>query len=54
MGFLKLYRDANWLWHLNKLDKHLNAVCEPLKIENTCAKDIIKDYTFKERGRLDN
>ena len=66
LSFLKLYRDANRLWHLNELSKHLNAICEPLckkfecsigcplKIENTCAKGVIKDYIFKERGKLDD
>ena len=70
MSFLKLYRDANRLWHLMELDKHLNIIslplCEkfkqdnrcsigcPLKIENVCAKDVIKDYTFKERSILDD
>ena len=65
MSFLKLYRDANRLWHLNELDKHLNAVCEPLckkfecsigcplNIDNVCAKNIVKEYTFKERSKLD-
>ena len=66
----KWYRDADKRWHLNELDKQLDVVslplCEkfkqgnrcsigcPLKIENVCAKDVIKDYTFKERSRLDD
>ena len=66
----KWYRDAVQLWHLMELDKHLNIIslplCEkfkqgnrcsigcPLKVENTCAKDVIKDYTFKERSILDD
>ena len=66
----KWYRDADKRWHLNELDKQLDIVslplCEkfnqdnrcsigcPLKIENVCAKDVIKDYTFKERGKLDD
>ena len=66
----KWYRDADKIWHLNVLDKQLNIVslplCEkfkqgnrcsigcPLKVENTCAKDVIKDYTFKERSILDD
>ena len=66
----KWYRDADKRWHLNGLDKQLDVVslslCEklkqgnrcsigcPLKVENTCAKDVIKDYTFKERSILDD
>ena len=66
----KWYRDATQLWHLKELDKHLDIIslplCEkfkqgnicsigcPLKVENTCAKDVIKDYTFKERSILDD
>ena len=66
----KWYRDANQLWHLKELDKRLNIVslplCEkfkqgnrcsigcPLKVENTCAREVIKDYTFKERSILDD
>ena len=66
----KWYRDATQLWHLKELDKHLDIIslplCEkfkqgnrcsigcPLKIENMCAKDVIKDYTLKERSILDD
>ena len=66
----KWYRDADKIWHLNVLDKQLDIVslplCEkfkqgnrcsigcPLNVENTCAKEVIKDYTFKERSRLDD
>ena len=58
----KWYMDATKLWHLKELDKHLDIISLPLcekfkqgnrcsigrllKVENTCAKDIIKDYTF--------
>lgn len=57
------------IWHLKELDKRLDIIslplCEkfkqgnrcsigyPLKIENVCDKDVIKDYTFKEKGKLD-
>ena len=66
----KWYRDADKRWHLNELDKQLNIVslplCEkfkdgsscslgcPLLIEGKCAKEVIKEYTFKERGKLDD
>ena len=66
----KWYRDADKRWHLNELDKQLDVVslplCEkfkdgnscslgcPLLIEGKCAKEVIKDYTFKERSILDD
>ena len=66
----KWYRDADKRWHLNELDKQLNIVslplCEkfkdgnscslgcPLLIEGKCAKEVIKDYAFKERSKLDD
>ena len=63
-----MYRDANRLWHLMELDKHLNIIslplCEkfkdgsscslgcPLLIEGKCAKEVIKEYTEHERDEI--